>query len=689
MQENYFLLLGLSFDPIETNEEVILKAIETKTLDWQKDSRNPKKAAKAKELLQNVDKIKEIMLNPVQREGEAHAALEVKKRKLKDAKYEILIKASKGFVKESELKAISDRYEQYGLKYEDIKKQCSAPIYSDELFAVVNGEQQTIDIIDESISSQLETYFDNLGYNHISIYELFEKAEDAPAHEMVEEAEKQLQHILQKGTKTTADGTMQKIAGLAKNIFSSEDERKKYDNYLSGCKYMILNRLIAEGAEGNEGTINAKLYSLLLSIICSDFEMEEDEAQKYIIANVRINGYKIDKEVLDSTIAPVDINIDDSEEEQTEEEYEDMSDVEEMDPSPPPPMPTAPNQGRISPNVGFPPFAAQAPPQSEDQYMFNGIPDPPQPTNNGYIPPGNQAYRSEPAPPGAANPIHVEKEAYTQTAAPGYGHGFIPPDTANPIYVGKEEPPQQEGQQPPVQSVIPPQKPESEMTQEEWLEYDGYKYLNTIYLKQTGEDLTAQNQEILDLCNEADNALNKAVYAEIVPSQSEMKILLFLMPVTAGAQALLRYVFSDILGSFFSMIVALVIIAEAVFWLRALYYFFKTYKMYKAYNKLHIYRGTYYKQCETEYVNKNLSELKTPKRVVGHIENLKKTGEEYIKSSKAEYNNFLRALSKQKGANKNFYFMLAIVASVVITILLAGGIWYLKTHSSSPRIKIF
>ena len=37
--ENYFILLGLSFDPVESNEEVIKNAIEAKREQWQKEAK--------------------------------------------------------------------------------------------------------------------------------------------------------------------------------------------------------------------------------------------------------------------------------------------------------------------------------------------------------------------------------------------------------------------------------------------------------------------------------------------------------------------------------------------------------------------------------------------------------------------------------------------------------------------------
>ena len=47
--ENYFILLGLSFNPVENDVNKINEAINKKMEEWQKDSRNPRKAIIAKE----------------------------------------------------------------------------------------------------------------------------------------------------------------------------------------------------------------------------------------------------------------------------------------------------------------------------------------------------------------------------------------------------------------------------------------------------------------------------------------------------------------------------------------------------------------------------------------------------------------------------------------------------------------
>lgn len=345
MNENYFILLGLSFDPVEDNEEIIQEAIDKKILEWQKDAKNPRKAVIAKEYLQNIDTIKETMFDEQSRNNHAFQARAIHDKKLKEAYYEALIKGTKGYLKTSDLKEIAEKYSSFGIKEEHIKAKIDIPVYNDELLSVLDGEG-SFEVIDSGIANQLETYFENIGQNNVSIYEFFETSEETSNEDMCRIADEKLKFVLQKGSKDTIDEITQKISGIAKNIFISDEERTKYDNYLKGCKYPVLNNLIQGGANSNEGNINVKLYNLLINIMSSDFNLSKEEGTNYIAANAAINGFKIDKEVLDELSKPPEVMQDE------EDDFEDLSDPQpqKAQPSPvPTPQPT-PKQEQLKPN---------------------------------------------------------------------------------------------------------------------------------------------------------------------------------------------------------------------------------------------------------------------------------------------------------------------------------------------------
>ena len=113
---NYFILLGLSFDPIETDEEKIEEAINKKMQQWQNESKNPRKAIIAKENMALIPEIKKVMLDPKLREQEAKKALSEQEKILKDVYYDVLIKSTKGTITTEELNEIHKKYKEEKMK---------------------------------------------------------------------------------------------------------------------------------------------------------------------------------------------------------------------------------------------------------------------------------------------------------------------------------------------------------------------------------------------------------------------------------------------------------------------------------------------------------------------------------------------------------------------------------------------
>ena len=199
--DNYFILLGLSFNPIENDENKINEAINKKMQQWQNESKNPRKAIIAKENMALIPEIKRIMLDPSLREQEAQKAIKEQEKILKDVYYDVLIKSTKGTITTEEINEIHKKYKDYNISIEQIKDQVEVPI--DEEIEQKQPEETNTEIINDDIRSQLETYFHNLSIDDMSIYE-FIKGKQTDSKEILKElAEKRLQFLLQKGDKST------------------------------------------------------------------------------------------------------------------------------------------------------------------------------------------------------------------------------------------------------------------------------------------------------------------------------------------------------------------------------------------------------------------------------------------------------------------------------------------------------
>ena len=120
--ENYFLLLELSFEPIESDEEKILAAISRKQKEWCSEG-NPYKVAKYREYLSHLDEIKKVMLDPASREQEAEKAKLIKAEKVVQLRRMMLLfRAKTTTLSERDMKILMKQFGKYGFTSDEIKK---------------------------------------------------------------------------------------------------------------------------------------------------------------------------------------------------------------------------------------------------------------------------------------------------------------------------------------------------------------------------------------------------------------------------------------------------------------------------------------------------------------------------------------------------------------------------------------
>ena len=284
-RENYFLLLGLSFDPIEDDPKVIEAAIKEKTIQWQKEAKNPRKQAAVKTKLANVPEMRKTLLDPELRKKEAERALTIKASKIRDVKNELAIMQLKGYITPSEIENIISRHSKDGITEENLLEIISVPI---ESAPIIELDEKAI-VIDQNAISQIETYFDNLGVDNYSICDYLNTDEK----NVMSECNKRLKVLLEKGDKANSDEVEQKLLGLFVMIFKNPQLIEGYNNFLSGCQYKKINDLIKIGVNTGFGQ---DVVNMLIKICKEDFSINEKYAMVYIINNIRINKYKVDIE---------------------------------------------------------------------------------------------------------------------------------------------------------------------------------------------------------------------------------------------------------------------------------------------------------------------------------------------------------------------------------------------------------
>lgn len=121
--DNYFVLLELTFEPMENDDETILAAILRKQKEWCSEG-NPVKAATYRKYLSHLDEIKKVMLDPVLRKQEAENAKLIKTEQLKSLRIKMqLFHAKTTTLSDRDMKLLLKQYGKYGFTDEEIKKE--------------------------------------------------------------------------------------------------------------------------------------------------------------------------------------------------------------------------------------------------------------------------------------------------------------------------------------------------------------------------------------------------------------------------------------------------------------------------------------------------------------------------------------------------------------------------------------
>lgn len=258
--ENIFILLGLSFDPVENDVNVITKAINDKENDWKRALNNPVKKARALENLNNLEQIKSVMLDSRARLEEAEKAKRLKKEKVAQLEKDIKVKlvAQVDLSKPAEIKRLLKKYTDYGFTEDDvkkiIKKQDSNNTEAIDLSKILTFDE----------GKKIQQALKDVGLQGKSLYDFLGVNKNQSADQLKNKAKKERQTILRKGDKNPEDTAKQTLYGLCETIFKDAASKQKYDNYTHITRHISVNELIEELAL-KEKRLTPEGKSLVLS----------------------------------------------------------------------------------------------------------------------------------------------------------------------------------------------------------------------------------------------------------------------------------------------------------------------------------------------------------------------------------------------------------------------------------------
>ncbi len=333
-RENYYIILDLSVDPPENDQEIIKKAIQNKKVEWSRLRNHPTKGLQVQKFINMIPDIENVMLDESAREQEAAAAAEFleagRENKISeiDGHIDILmgkgyigkediirlaeihglsqneindriaakqdgvysridqligLRMGKGYILEAELARIAKKH---SMDADEIRKRIRCPVIKDEKEAENLAIRPLDKSIEKSINDNLKIVVKKSLYDFLGVKE---NAELAQLQEKAGKKKKSLSNLGKKDAVVTAGLT---LAGQCLTIFKTNETRIAYDVSLAQAKLASLDSDI------NVAAINKKIRYEYFDALVSraiEFGMDREEAAAYIRAFCQKKKYRIEK----------------------------------------------------------------------------------------------------------------------------------------------------------------------------------------------------------------------------------------------------------------------------------------------------------------------------------------------------------------------------------------------------------
>ncbi len=347
-RDNFYLLLELSLEPPETNDEVIWEAVQKKKAEWSRLRNHPTKGIQAQKYISLIPEIERVMMNTESRQKEAVAAIQILKKgkddkfieidrhidillgkgyvqkeeveklaeihgidpqeiknrinlkleeKLQRADQEICIRMAKGYLTEADLSKIAGRH---GLSVDQIRQRVRPSMIKSDTEKI-----EPIKPLDKSIEKSI---LDNLKIiKKTSLYHFLDAPMGADLKLLQEKSsakKRELSSLSKKDADVTA-GTI--LIGHCLTIFKNEESRNAYDVSLATARLASLYSDIDVAAI--DGKIRPEYFDILTQK-AMEFGMDPDEAEQFIETYCISKNYVIEKkqvpiQVQKSRVRPV------------------------------------------------------------------------------------------------------------------------------------------------------------------------------------------------------------------------------------------------------------------------------------------------------------------------------------------------------------------------------------------------
>ena len=299
--DNAFLVLGIPFDP-PPDTATIQKAISEKQNEWSRQLNNPRKKDAAKKGLAQINEMKQLLLNPRSKNQLAEQAKRIRNQKQQELEQLLALNYSSPWLTDDDILYLLTKY-PYGFTETAIRGMYRAVLakrgktakptgnYPNKYYPSVNTSAWNhIELIDKAKEANIQQSLGVVGARDLYAFLGCSRREGTDRMmQTIDAKERQLRAA----AISDQNEAEKRLCGHARDVFSSETERRKYDNFITYCRWQDINQKIDTNAETNT---KDSLQTSFLKKLFPEFPAGTDyaDAAKAVSLYCRFKNYAIE-----------------------------------------------------------------------------------------------------------------------------------------------------------------------------------------------------------------------------------------------------------------------------------------------------------------------------------------------------------------------------------------------------------
>ncbi len=253
--DNFFFILGLPFSPVP-DTATVEEAIAKKQSEWSRQLNNPRKKDNAKKWLADIGLMQMMLADPSARKMLAEQAQNIQQDKLSELEKLLSLNYTEETLSKKDISYLLNRYGFYQISERNIRNLYQKVLDSRKDEGNQKSYQEEtwdhISLPDRFLMDNIDSQLKILGKE--DLYDFLNLSSQAYSQRLLAALDS-LEKTLRESAISDQNEAGKKLCGFARDVFASDEERRKYDNYLDIKAWNHLYKWIDINADTNDKNV--------------------------------------------------------------------------------------------------------------------------------------------------------------------------------------------------------------------------------------------------------------------------------------------------------------------------------------------------------------------------------------------------------------------------------------------------